>query len=129
MTPAQSDPQQRKTIFIGPAKGLAQGQAKGLAKGLAKVFAKVLAKGIAKGIAQGLAKGLAKGEAKGLVERLWWSTQLRGCQMLHLHKIIRATCCLHEDRTQTKPLFSTNHSTCGLTGANTMVALVQLRQK
>ena len=60
MTPAQSDPQQRK----GLAKGLAQGSATGLAEGPAKGLAKVLAKGIAKGLATGLAKRLAGGLTK-----------------------------------------------------------------
>ena len=64
MTPAQSDPQQRK----GLAKGLAQGSATGLAEGPAKGLAKVLAKEIAKGLATGLAKGLAGGPTQGLAE-------------------------------------------------------------
>ncbi len=54
MTPAQSDPQQRKMTPIGLAKGVAEGQAIGLAKRVAEG----LAKGLAKGVAQGLATGL-----------------------------------------------------------------------
>ncbi len=40
MIPAQSDPQQRKRIPIGLAKGVAEGQAIGLAKGVVEGLAK-----------------------------------------------------------------------------------------